>query len=588
MEHLFGRILQERLGAAPHCLAYTFTSENDEVTQVSYAQLLQRALQIGAAVCEYTRRGDRVILMVSPGIDYVASFLGCWIHGRVSVPAYPLRRNQRAARTENMIADARPKLVLIDGPDDALASLTGQVTKLLRRLPLCTLAPASTDTDIDGLCACIAKQTDGAPLEDLVFLQYTSGSTGSPKGTMVSHGNLLHNSQQMSRKFQTSSQSIMVSWLPPYHDMGLILGVLQPLFVGFPCHLMAPAAFMQRPMLWLQLIASTRATISGGPNFAFDLCVRRAAQLGAGLLDLSLWRVAFNGAEPIHAGTLRRFAAAFAPHGFDPRALHPCYGLAENTLMVTGQDPLPPDVLSPLCFVRELTEESGAAGIATSVEVVDSGSGIDGQVIHIVDPETQVACKDGELGEIWVSGPSVARGYWNNEAATAAIFHATPVGAEPSQRFLRTGDLGQLIGGRLYIRGRVKDLIIVRGVKYYPQDIERYIEQARPEIRPGGYCAVLQSNESQVESVSVVAELAREHRRCNHEDLIGAIRAVVVGEFGLRVLRVALLPPGRFPKTSSGKIPRKLIAREFLHDELLAQNRQLETEGAYPAHRRHA
>lgn len=552
----FRRILQSRLELSPERLAYTFTDEPTGTTEkVTYKQLIHRAVQIGAAISLHAQRGDRIMLMLQPGIDFVASFIGCWLYGFVSIPAYPLRNNQRAARLESIVSDASPVLALVDGMShDGL--LRSRITEQLACLHIDDIS-ADSEVHLDlkaHVAACAAHDS----ADEVVFLQYTSGSTGDPKGTMVSHANLVHNSQQMCRKFGTSEKSVMVSWLPPYHDMGLILGVLQPLFVGFPCHLMAPAAFIQRPIRWLQLISSTRATISGGPNFAFDLCVKRIAALGTSKLDLSAWRVAFNGAEPIHPGTLANFAATFEQYGFEPTAFHPCYGLAENTLMVSGQDPLPALAISPQCFLR--ADKQLPAGETTNTALVSCGTGILDQIIRIVDPDTCVPCNESEVGEVWVSGPSVSPGYWNDASSTAATFRATLSGDENGPTFLRTGDLGQMIDGRLYICGRIKDLIIVRGAKYYPQDMERMIEEAHPELSFGGFCAVIQSEELEPDSVAVVAELSRERRKCDHVALAARIRATVVNEFRLRVSHVVLLAPGTFPKTSSGKIPRKVIA----------------------------
>lgn len=561
MSKNFKDALLERLDTAADRMAYSFTDERGQREEVTYAQLLCRAIAIGEAIGAHAGPGDRVMLMVSPGIDYVAGFLACWIDGFISVPAYPLRKNQRASRTESIIADAAPAVVLLNRRGDLFADLMQEQAVSPRPVFLSDIAAGTTCSDPRGH---IVERMSGQS-DDLVFLQYTSGSTGNPKGTMVSHGNLAHNSAQMQRKLRTESASVMVSWLPPYHDMGLIFGVLQPLFVGFPCHLMAPAAFMQRPLQWLQMIAQTRATISGGPNFAYDLCVKRAADLAGPPLDLSAWQVAFNGAEPIMPDTLRQFVQAFAPHGFHARALHPCYGLAENTLMVSGQDDVPDDADSLACHIVALQEDGAAAD--AKKEVVSSGTSIAGQDVAIVDPATGTVCPDGTIGEVWVSGESVAQGYWNNPAETAATFHATLAAHADGKRYLRTGDLGQMHDGKLAIRGRLKDIIIIRGMKFYPQDIERAVEAAYPQIRHGGYCAVFQSDELQPGSVAVVAEIAREHRKQDHSRMAETIRAAIVNEFGFRVSRVSLVQPGCFPKTSSGKIPRNVIKTDLLKNE---------------------
>lgn len=559
MKHSLAGVLLERLDKSADSLAYSFSNENGSVVRVNHAELLHRAVSIGQTLSQTAVRGDRVMLMLRPGIDYVTTFLGCCIFGLVSIPAYPLRKNQHALRTMNIISNASPVLIVLDSFEDSFFDFAEADRKMPRIVCLNDLQSSGVSTDLRDQ---ITRHVVGSSANDLAFLQYTSGSTGQPKGTMVSYGNLLHNSEQMRLKFGTSEQAVMVSWLPPYHDMGLILGILHPLLVGFPCHLMAPAAFMQRPLNWLKLIEEARATISGGPNFAFDLCIRRAGQLGDERLDLSSWHVAFNGAETVRAETLRQFVETFEPHGFNRRSLYPCYGLAENTLMASGQEPMPAEAQSPECFVRREVKE------LPNVEIVHSGTSIDGQMLAIVDPHTCRRLPEGEIGEIWISGQSVAQGYWNNEAETSASFHAKLIGTESPSSFLRTGDLGQLVDGQLYIRGRIKELILVRGMKYYPQDIERIVEEAVPHIRPGGYCAVFQSDDVQSETVGVAVELRREHRKQDTNDLVRVIRSSVVREYGLRVSRVEFLQPGRFPKTSSGKIPRSLIQRQFIENAL--------------------
>jgi len=557
MSATFGNALIARLDHSAHSLAYSFTNENGQTTQVTYDALLRRALSIGYTMSQYAVRGDRVMLMLKPGIDYVAAFLGCCVFGFVSIPAYPLRKNQHARRTLNIISNATPALVVLDSSDDAFFAIASSDSAMPRVVCLDETATATFAAPLQDL---ITAAADDEHDSDLAFLQYTSGSTGHPKGTMVSFGNLLHNSEQMRLKFGTSSDSVMVSWLPPYHDMGLILGVLHPLIVGFPCHLMAPAAFIQRPLNWLRLIAETGATISGGPNFAYDLCVRRVAQLSGEALDLSTWKVAFNGAEPIQATTLRSFAEVFRPYGFDRRSLYPCYGLAENTLMASGQDTVIAPDSSPECFIRLDTEMS------PHVETVHSGTSIDGQSLLIVDPTSRLQRPLGEIGEIWISGQSVAQGYWGNEQDTINVFRAVLADSDDGRRFLRTGDLGQLIEGQLYIRGRIKDLIVIRGTKYFPQDIERTVEEAVSVIRPGGYCAVFQTDAVQPETIGVVVELRREDRKKDTQPLVGDIRSAVSREYGLRVSRVDFLQPGRFPKTSSGKIPRSVIQKQFIEE----------------------
>jgi acyl-CoA synthetase (AMP-forming)/AMP-acid ligase II len=385
------------------------------------------------------------------------------------VPAYPPRLHRRDDRLEEIVRDARPRFVLTTA---ALLSRLGE--------------PAERPGDalwiaIDAIPDALAEFWRAPDLGsgDLAFLQYTSGSTASPKGVMVTHGNLLDNEERIRRAFRQSEESVVVGWLPLYHDMGLIGNVLQPLWSGGRCILMSPGAFLQRPARWLEAISRYRATTSGGPSFAYDLCVRRVGPEQRAGLDLSSWQVAFNGAEPVRRATMERFAEAFAPCGFRREAFIPCYGLAEATLLVTA---------GRVTAVADGSDRSD--GSVRSTAVVSCGSVPEGEEggseLRIVEPETGRACGAGEEGEIWVAGPSVAAGYWNRPEETREVFGAMAGGEGP---FLRTGDLGFLRHGELFVTGRIKDLIILRGRNHYPQDLELTAERAHAALRPGGSAA---------------------------------------------------------------------------------------------------
>ncbi|MEM7585289.1 MAG: amino acid adenylation domain-containing protein, partial [Acidobacteriota bacterium] len=414
-------------------------------------------------------------------------------------------------------------------------------------------------------------------VDTIAFLQYSSGSTGAPKGVMVSHGNLVHNEELIQRSFGMTRESVVVGWLPLYHDMGLIGNLLQPLTLGTRCILMSPVSFLQQPVRWLEAITRYRATTSGGPNFAYDLCVRKVTDEQRANLDLSTWTTAFVGAEPVRPDTLDRFARTFAACGFERRSFYPCYGLAEATLMVSGGDPAEPPVFETL-DADQLEQhrvsplESASPADAAARELVscgrnDHGQRVSGQELRIVDPETARPCPPDRIGEIWVAGPSVAAGYWQREEATARDFHARLAGEDqPSRRFLRTGDLGFMRDGELFVTGRLKDLIILRGRNHYPQDLELTAEQSHPDLRQG-CCAAFAAEVDGEERVIVVQELTR-RPTAEPEAIADAIRQAIAEEHSVQAWQVVLIRTATIPKTSSGKIQRRACRTAWQRDQL--------------------
>jgi acyl-CoA synthetase (AMP-forming)/AMP-acid ligase II len=410
----------------------------------------------------------------------------------------------------------------------------------------------------DGAAAGPPRRPSGG---DLAFLQYTSGSTSRPKGVMVSHANLLDNLEMIRRALGNSQSATTVSWTPLHHDMGLILNVLQACFVGAACVLMAPVSFLQRPLSWLKAIHDCSAEVAGGPNFAFDLCVSRFRPDAMVGVDLSGWRVAFNGAEPVRAETLRRFATTFAPYGFDARAFYPCYGMAEATLLISGGRrgagaaiaEASRAAMQSLHIAAPRDQDDAAA-------LVGCGTALEGERIAIVDPETRRRCAPGRIGEIWVAGANVARGYWRSEAASAEAFGGA-IADEPGARWLRTGDLGALDArGELFVTGRIKDLIIVRGVNHYPQDIEFTAQKANACLRPGFGAAFAVLDPQGLERVVIVQEVERTYRNSIDPGAVAAdIREAVAEQHELALHDVVLAAPGTVPKTTSGKIQRRLI-----------------------------
>jgi len=559
-------------------VAYSFLQDGEaEEIRWTYASLDRRSRAIAAQLQAYNLRGERALLLYPPGVDYLAAFLGCLYAGVVAVPAYPPRNQRNTPRVLAVVQDAQVTIAL------TTAAILPTVRSLLQeQAGLRNLQWLATDKLSDELAE--AWRDPIVNRETLAFLQYTSGSTGTPKGVMVSHANLLHNAAMTYRYMGHSPQSRFVSWLPMYHDMGLIGGVLQPLYGGFPCILMAPAAFLQRPYRWLKAISDYGATTSGGPNFAYDLCVEKITPEQRQTLNLSSWKVAFNGAEPIRAETLERFAATFGECGFRPEAAYPCYGMAEATLMVSGVElATEPNVQALDVATLEqnqvlvVDEQSPSAS-----QWVSCGRSLPDQAVAIVQPDTGVSCGPDQVGEIWVAGPSVAQGYWQRPQETQETFQAYVVdtGAGP---FLRTGDLGFLHQGELYITGRAKDLIIVRGRNLYPQDIEHTAERSHAGLRAGSGAAFAVEVGGE-EHLVVVQEL--EFRQSPDTAVVmQAIRQAVTEEHEIQVYGVVLVKAGTIPKTTSGKIQRRACRAAFLAGQLtvVAQDLFTPTQVTAPA-----
>ncbi|MEV4135106.1 beta-ketoacyl synthase N-terminal-like domain-containing protein [Dactylosporangium sp. NPDC049742] len=552
---------QAVLGASPDAQTYRFLADG-EGTPVGVANrdLDARARALAVRLRQCVDAGDRALIVCPPGIDYLASFLACLYARVVAVPVYPpnpVLLKRTLPRLIGVIEDSRPAIVL------APAAVTAMATEIARQAPgLAALRWEAVDR-IDPALAGDWRRPAFEP-GDIAFLQYTSGSTGSPKGVMLTHANLAANLQVTNRRFvRGADDTHLVSWLPPYHDMGLIGGMLQPLYGGFPVTFMAPVSFLKRPLRWLKAISEHGATLSGGPNFAYDLCVAKTTEDQRAELDLSTWRQAFCGAEPVRADTVQRFVEAFAPAGFRRSAFYPCYGLAEATLFVTGNAGLTgPTVrhLEAAALARHLAVDA-AAGEGTR-PVVGSGQPADGHDVAVVDPQTAERLPDGGVGEIWVSGPSVAQGYWGKPDESAATFRARLAG-ETDRTYLRTGDLGCMSGDELFVTGRSKDVIIIAGRNHYPQDIEGTVEQSDAALRPGSgvACSVDRDGEEQL---VVVQEVAGNRARLDAGRAVAAIRAAVAAQHGLAVHDIVLVKQGSIPKTSSGKLQRGACREAFL------------------------
>lgn len=554
-------LLRRRALNQPEQIAYKFLFDGEAVgPSLTYAALDRRARSVAAYLQQLNAAGERVLLLYPPGLEYIVAYFGCLCAGAIAVPAYAPRQNRHLARVQAIAADAHARFALTT---KTLVSQAATVLDSESRLAQVHLIASD----------CIPQEFADEWVEIGIVsaapahLQYTSGSTATPKGVIVTHGNLMHNSKYIAQGFDHSSKSISLTWLPHFHDMGLLDGIIQPLYNGFPALLMSPTTFLQQPYLWLQAISRFGVTHSGGPNFAYDLCARSISDEELPMLDLSSWRVAYNGAEPVRVESLERFAARFSSCGFRRSAFYPAYGLAEATLKVTGgscsADPVffvtQADALKQNRILAVKTDEPGATTL------VSVGRPSLGTSVRLVNPGTLTECAPGEIGEIWTAGPSVAGGYWNCPAETEETFNAylADSGEGP---FLRTGDLGFLNDGELYVTGRLKDLIIIRGLNHYPQDIELTVDQSNPFLRVGCGAAFSIDIEGE-ERLVVVQELGR-RRPPDAAAVIADIRRAIAEQHEMQAHAVVLVALGSVPKTSSGKVQRRACRAAFLEGRL--------------------
>ncbi len=558
-------ILQQRASYQPLKTAYTFLDRGEtEQCSFTYEQLDRKARELAAILHESQLQGERALLMYSPGIDFIVAFFACLYAGVVAVPIYPPRRNQSLDRLKAIINDCQAKEVL------TTSTIKNNLENSIIGYPEFDHFQWIATDNLPTRMKADHFEPIRIHKDDLAFLQYTSGSTGNPKGVMVSHGNLVHNQKMIQQAFGHTTASKVVGWLPLFHDMGLIGNVLQPLYMGIPCTLMSPVDFLQKPYRWLKAISQSQGTTSGGPNFAYDLCVQKITDEQIKTLDLSSWEVAFTGAEPIRSQTLEAFAAKFASCGFDKKAFYPCYGMAEATLFITGGMSF--NAPKYKTIDEKALEENQVVEVEEqhphSRTLVSCGHEWLEQKIKIVNPYTLRECDHNQVGEIWVSGDSVAKGYWQQSQKTEETFDAYLSDAQEGP-FLRTGDLGFLSSEKeLFVTGRLKDVIIIRGRNHYPQDIELTVEQSHPALRAscGGAFVV---GDTGNERLIIVQEIERTYlRKLNQNEVKSAIREAVAKYHGLQVHEIVLIRTATIPKTSSGKIQRYRCKEQFLKQML--------------------
>ncbi|MGM7723802.1 fatty acyl-AMP ligase [Metabacillus sp. Hm71] len=552
----------------PHKIAFKYLIGEEDEISLSYKQLVVDSKRIAAYLQKEGFSGKQALIMYPPGLEYVKAFLGCLYAGVIAVPVYPPTLSRNMDRIRSILVDASTNIIF------TTSQLHSKIVK--------HFSEETASMDIKWICIdeLILPQADqwkqpNVNGESIAFLQYTSGSTSQPKGVMVTHQNILYNEEMIKKAFDNNENTIVLGWLPLYHDMGLIGNVLQPLFLGGTSILMSPMDFLQKPLRWLQAISKYKATVSGAPNFAYELCVKKITDEQKTLIDLSSWKVAYNGAEPVRYETLKKFAEAFKNCGFKEESFYPCYGMAEATLFISGGESNKKPIIKHFdsqALRDNKVQETSESNKSTAL--VSCGTTYLEQDIKIVNPNTYHICSENEIGEIWVNGVNVAKGYFGT--GDNASFSGL-ISNESADKYLKTGDLGFINNGQLYITGRLKDIIILRGKNYYPQDIELTTEKAHIGIR-NGCSASFSITEENEEKLVIVAEVERAFRpresshqneKSDANNVLIRIRQKVMEEHGVQPYCICLIKTGTIPKTSSGKIQRNACKQEFLNNELV-------------------
>ena len=552
-------LLAKHAQSQPDERAYLFLGDHGaEEAVITFRELHDAAQALAVRLGKIARPGDRAILVFQPGLEFMIAFFGCQIARVIAVPMMMPRRQSARDSSAAIMANCEPVVALTNS---AFAMRKDLHARFLRE-------------QIEWLAVDLTYEPNAADpphpdSQDTAFLQYTSGSTSDPKGVAVSHANLLANLEMIRLSLGTTNRSTHVNWVPLYHDMGLILNALQAFYVGALCVLMAPNAFMQRPLNWLRAIHHYRAEVGCSPNFGFDLCVSRYRADQMRDIDLSTWKIALNGAEPVRAETIRKFIETFAGHGFDPNAVFPAYGMAEATLLISGRHRGTGHITRTVSRSRlQAHAVCGPADHADVQTLVGCGGALIGEQIAIVEPDRCTSLSPNRVGEVWVNGPNVARFYWRNPEASKTHLNAQIVGADDGANWLRTGDLGFLDEtGELFITGRIKDLIIVRGINHYPQDIEHTVQALHPALRQNCGAAFSVPDERGEETLVIVQEVERtERNKIDPVEITGLIREGMTDQHELFARHIMLIRPGALPKTTSGKIQRSLTRRLWLEN----------------------
>jgi acyl-CoA synthetase (AMP-forming)/AMP-acid ligase II len=559
----------------PSSTAFCFLEKGEtEQSRITFAELDMAARRIANSLSGLALQ-SRVLLLLPSGIEFIQAFMGCLYAGMIAIPAYPPEGGQKRKRLYSIVEDCNPSLLITTRPirekyqqraDSIMTNVEAGSTKSMWNAIedlLCT-SPASVSAlpAIEG--------------DSIAFLQYTSGSTGAPKGVIVTHQNLYSNQEMIASVFKHDENTIFGSWLPLFHDMGLVGNILQPMYLGVPCYFMSPLAFVEKPIRWLNMISRYRITTTGAPNFGFEACIKRVSAAQCATLDLNCWRVAFNGAEIVRAKTIEEFTAKFQPFGFSASAMFPVYGMAEATLLVTGGD------VSAAPCIRYANKRHFAANQLVLAKpdtlqskdesewlaMVGCGQAAAGQEIKIVDPYSHLECSQGSVGEIWLRGKNISPGYYNHVTADSPVFGQTILNGKSGLAYFRTGDLGAISDGELFLTGRLKDLIIVRGQNHYPHDLEQTISASESMLILDG-CAVFSIEDDGVEKVVAVQEVEKSHiRTFNPDEIAGKVRERLQARHGITLDALLWVRPAIIPRTTSGKISRSSCKQKYLNGDL--------------------
>ena len=546
--------MQEHALQKPDEIAFRYiNSIDDDGETLSYLELYNESRAVANFIKGIAEPGSCILLFFPPGIEYVKAFYGCLMAGMIAVPLYPPRKNAKSNRVVKVVESCGTTVALttvseLEGVSEAWSVQNTEG----HHLDFYSLE----NVKYSGKENLDEYQVSG---DDVAFLQYTSGSTGAPKGVTITHNNIIANLEHLSLMSGGCPEDIFVNWLPLFHDLGLITAILWPVFLGAPSTLMAPATFVREPSIWLKAINKYRGSMCGAPNFAYDLCSKKVSDADMEGLDLSCWRVAYNAAEPVRARTLSQFTERFSNIGFKSEAFYPGYGMAEATVLITGgKSDCPPVVLNADKQALSENKIELSTEEESTAKLVGCGTALPPHDVRVVDPESGKVLQDGHVGEIWFSGPSVSIGYWKKEELNRVTFEQTAIEEDMErQGYLRTGDLGVMYEGELFVTGRMKDLIILKGKNFYPQDIELSAAESNSAIRPGQIAAFSISDAGR-EQLVVVAELDRNSfKKVDKSAVIHGVRENVFADHEINVDRVILLKPYTIPMTSSGKIQRK-------------------------------